>query len=73
MVKGDKITIYFDCFGVVSEEDAIVRNIDRNGITLEDCYFNNNGGEEYYLFSLETGKCYNEPKNAFGRKRLKVN
>lgn len=74
MKKGDKITMYFDCFGVTSEEESTVRSVDKNGITLKDTYFNTNDGEEYYLFSIDSGKCLNEPKTGFGgKRRLKVN
>lgn len=58
--------MYFECMGITSEEKVTVRTVTRNGITLEDEYFNSKDEEEYYLFSLETGKCLNEPKNAFG-------
>ncbi|HSE99837.1 MAG TPA: hypothetical protein VLA48_02985 [Nitrososphaeraceae archaeon] len=69
MQVGDKITMYFDCFGVTSEEEVTVRSVDRNGITLQDHYFNGKDDEEYYLFSVDTGKCLNEPKFGFGGKR----
>jgi len=69
MQVGDKTTMYFDCFGVTSEEDVIVRSVDRNGITLQDQYFNGEENEEYYLFSVDTGKCLNEPRAGFGGKR----
>lgn len=73
MKVGDKLTMYFECMGITSEEEVTVRTVTREGITLEDEYFNIKYGEEYYLFSTDTGKCLNEPKNAFGRKKLKIN
>ncbi len=74
MQKGDKITMYFYCFGVVSEEESTVRSVSKEGITLKNNYFNTEDGEEYYLFSVDTGKCLNEPKSSFGCKRyLKTN
>jgi hypothetical protein len=69
MKQGDKITLYFDCFGVTSEEQVTVRSVTREGITLQNHYFDTENGEEYYIFSTNTGKCLNEPKSNFGGKR----
>ncbi len=66
--------MYFDCVGVTSEEEVAVRSVDRGGITLKDAYFNTDDGEEYYLFSIDSGRCLNEPKSFFGgKRRLKIN
>ena len=74
MKRGDKITMVFECFGITSYEEVIVKNVTREGITLEDMYFNSKDGEEDYLFSIDNGKCLNEIKTGFGGKRsLKVN
>jgi len=69
MKIGDKITMYFDCFGVTSEEESTIRSVDKDYITLENNYFDTETGEEHYLFSTGTGKCLNEPKSAFSGKR----
>jgi len=73
MKIGDKITMYFDCFGMTSEEEVVVKSITKEIITIED-YFNTNDGEDNYKFSTDTGKCLNQPKFGFGgKRRLKVN
>jgi hypothetical protein len=73
MKKGDKIVMEFQYLGLTSYEEAIIKNITREGITLEDTYFNTKDTEEDYLFSLNNGKCLNEPKTELGGKRRLIN
>lgn len=73
MKAGDKITMYFQCFGVTSEEQVTVKSVDREKITIEN-YFNGDDGEINYQFSTASGKCLNEPDYGFGGKTyLKTN
>jgi len=73
MRAGNRIIMYFDCIGVTSEEEVVVKSVTKEYITIED-YFDTENGEEYYKFSTDTGKCLNEPKFGFGgKRRLKVN
>lgn len=73
MKKGDKVTLYFDAFGVTSTEELTVKNVSREGITFKYHYFNAGDREEDYLYSTDTGKCLNQPKTYFGgQRRIKV-
>lgn len=72
MEKGDKVTMYFTCFGVTSEEKVTIQEVTEKEITITD-YYNTDDGEENYRFCTKTGKCLNEPKSGFGGKRkLKI-
>jgi len=66
--KGDKITMYFDCFGQTSEETVSVKEVTENEVVIEDS-FDTENGEEHFKFSLKTGKCLNQPNFGFGGKR----
>lgn len=72
MKKGDKVTMFFDCAGRISEEIVTVISVTKEVITIDD-YFNTDEGEENYKFSTDSGKCLNELKSLFGcKRRLKL-
>jgi len=53
MKKGDKIKFNFHGFGVVSQEDTIITEVNDN-------YFQISHGEPEYRFNKKTGKCLND-------------
>lgn len=68
MKKGDKITMYFDCMGVTSEEQVTIKEVTDKEVITED-YYDTEDGEENFRFDIKTGKCLNQRDFGFGGKR----
>lgn len=60
-----EITVFFDCYGVVSSEKELVNHEDDLNIFIQPQ--NQNG--EYYSFTKLTGKCNND-NSCFGGRRF---
>jgi hypothetical protein len=71
---GDKMTMYYNAFGLTSEETVTVKDITDSEITI-DQYYDSDDGEIYYRFDIVTGKCINGGKGFFGygsERKLKI-
>lgn len=52
----EKITVYFKCLGVTSDEEEIILKEDSDSVWIEDA----NPSGNPYKFDKQTGKCLND-------------
>lgn len=67
MNVGDKITMYFHCFGVTSESEQTIVSFDEKTVDISD-YNNEDQPRKFYR---KTGKCLND--NTFGGAHRTIN
>jgi hypothetical protein len=73
MKIGDKIKMYFRCFGVESVELVKIKRIDRKNsiLIIEDTWHSDDSGkEENGKFNMKNGRCLNDNAGFGGSRRI---